>query len=239
MSNLHYSFKGLTSNHMLDITRNYSGDKEFVKLKFKNSFSYTKLNQNCFSPKLKPKKSSIIPAFLKLSKQNKNEICESNDNNSVKEASVDQKDSSYDSSASSELDERQNEDEKCSNNFEKDENYQVARKINFMENIYEEEDKVTESQRHSISYFRRKMNRIKSKCLSIQSRESNEVIHDEFKKKYDIDNKYNDINKDCYILMSQKKLWSEFMSLSPKKPGKKPMLIRDALLNLSKRNNNL
>ena len=237
MDKLHYSFTNLKPINCLKIQKNDNTEKEFKYDKFKNSFSYSLYFKNCFVPKLKPKTSSIIPTYLNLDKINKNEPSESNENNSVKEVSV-EKDSYFDdSSTSSKLDEQQNEDEKNSGFSEEDESDKHIKKLNFKDNFKgEKEIKLEKLQRISITTFRHKMYKIKNKVLCKQNKEYNEIIHDEFKKKYNIDNKYINLNEIDNILKSQKNILSDFASLhDAKKSTKKPLLIRDVLINLSKK----
>lgn len=203
-----------------------------------------------FVPKLSPKKSTVIPSFLKLNNNEK----ETNEVISVKDCSISDEDSSSSSSSfisSASFKFVVDKDKKSKNGDEKDsddnssdldvETKNIAKKkLNFIESPKIMEDIIEEKENEgtNASCLKKKIGKIKNMNLCNINKEDGEITHEELKNKFDINDKnYNNIEKNNNDLLNEKNTNCKF-NLAPteQKVKHKPLLIRD-VLSLNKKNN--
>lgn len=192
------------------IEKDFSQFNAKLKTKFKNSFSYFPEN---FVPKLKPKKSSIIPPSFLLNHETKNE------HNNVNIEIISEKEFSSDHHSSSELDSSDsvkynNDSESSSSDLEGEENKDIEspetkNKENFCED--EEELKFEELQKNSLSFYQNKM-----KSLNLN---------------YNNQNNKNEKNENNSVKIDSNKTANS--SIIHNKT--KPLLIKDVLFSVCKK----
>lgn len=182
------------------------------KKECKNSFSYFPEN---FVPKLKPKKSTIIPSSLILNKEEKNEHKE---NGNITEKDI--YSSSDKDSISSSI--KYEDDSEDSSDLEGEDNKEVNYKENKEDIDVDEETKFEQLQKESLSFYKNKNQ--KNQINSINNGFKDMV---EFNSKKEKNGKSENNNN---IVDSNKITYS---TNSPIK--NKPLLIRDVLLNFRKK----
>ena len=162
-----------------------------------------------FVPIIRPRKSNFVPTPLKLNKDNK-EFNKEKEQLSEDEIEIIENDSSLSSISSSDMDysdentlkehkrEKQKEKEKKKENIQKIPSNKISscnvinkiESIDFEEEndyeIYLFENKENFGKLNELRLLRRKMSQIRAKAGTIKFKETQEVIHDNFKKNYNI-----------------------------------------------------
>ena len=205
------TFCGIISKSHLNLNPEYAPDKSYIR-----SQSFKDLKR--FVPRLMPRKSTFVPTPLKLNENNNINIYKKNENEDEKQLSEDEvkiiDSDSSDSLSSSELNnssdvEIQNEINKNKNKEkEKDKEKEVDKKIsNDNDNLFNNIEKIelnniendTDSlnlndieEKKNLRAVRRKMSQIKAKAEKIKSKETKDIISDNFKIAFDIGFKKND-----------------------------------------------
>ena len=171
---------------------------------YNRSKSYKKLTK--FVPRIMPRKSTFVPPPLKLNETINNNIHKKIENEDEKQLSEDEikiiDSDSSDSLASSELNNSSDEEIKKEKNKnenkvkdkEKEDNKETNNdkdnlgkiELNNKENDIDSLNLNDIEEYKNLRAFRRKMSQIKSKAVKIKSKESKDIISDNFKIEFDI-----------------------------------------------------